>query len=106
MSADGSAPMQFLDAIDPLTDAEVATNSASFVDFLVTRCSGKPAADAEALATDLGARGEDGAVEGRAQDHGLDPTPAGRDAVVHVREDRVTDGRAEVGGWVAERFER
>ena len=54
MSADGSAPMQFLDAIDPLTDAEVATNSASFVDFLVTRCSGKPAADAEALATDLG----------------------------------------------------
>ena len=43
-----------LDAIDPLTDAEVATNSASFVDFLVTRCSGKPAADAEALATDLG----------------------------------------------------
>ena len=54
MSADGSAPMQFLDAIDPLTDAEVATNSASVVDFLVTRCSGKPAADAEALATDLG----------------------------------------------------
>ena len=54
MSADGSAPVRFLDAIDPVTDAEVATNSALFVDFLVTKCAGKPAADAEALATDLG----------------------------------------------------
>mmetsp|Transcript_11297 Transcript_11297/g.48793 ORF Transcript_11297/g.48793 Transcript_11297/m.48793 type:complete len:523 (-) Transcript_11297:22-1590(-) len=52
-----------------------------------------------------GARGEDGAVEGRGQDHGLDPTPAGRAAVVHVREDRVTDGRAEVGRRVVEQFD-
>ena len=54
MSADGSAPMRFLDAIDPVTDAEAASASASFVEFLVSRCSGTPAADAEALATDLG----------------------------------------------------
>jgi len=54
MSADGSAPMQFLDAIDPASDAEIAASSSAFVNFLVKRCAGKPVADAEALATDLG----------------------------------------------------